>query len=188
MQGKELIDLLRKRVSCGQLGAPGTSQEQLDLIFEAAFRAADHRNLKPWRFLVVEGDGLDKLGEAFLASQEAVAGPLSEDLRQRALALPRRAPTIIIAAAHIQDDPKVPEIEQLLSTGAAVQNMLNAAHALGLGAMWRTGELAFNRHLAQTLGFADNEKIVAFLYLGTPKTVPAVPSPPPQKNHVRRWP
>jgi nitroreductase len=183
-----VIATLKSRTSCAQLGDPPPTADQLQTLFEVAFRAADHRQLKPWRFLVVEGEGLSRLGELFLsARQHNFPAPTPEECA-RLLALPRRAPMIVVAISSIKEDPKVPEVEQLLSAGAAVQNMLNAAFAQGLGAIWRTGDLAFNRQVATGLGLADSERIVAFLYLGTPKVPPRAPPPADIKNHVSHWP
>jgi nitroreductase len=78
-----------------------------------------------------------------------------------------RAPTIIVVVACIKQHPRVPEIEQLISAGAAAQNMLNAAYALDLGAIWRTGDIAYDSTFSKKLGLDANEKIVGFLYLGT---------------------
>jgi len=61
----------------------------------------------------------------------------------------------------------VPESEQLLSAGCAAHGILLAAHAQGLGAIWRTGDMAYDRTVAQGLGLADNEQVVGFLYLGS---------------------
>ena len=81
-----------------------------------------------------------------------------------------------------------PREEQLLSTGAGVQNMLNAAYALDIGAIWRTGDVAYNRKIAAGLGLKDNEEIVGFVYLGrvntTPKPVPELAI----SDFVQSWP
>lgn len=164
------IDVLTQRVSCNMLSEPAPSPKQLDIIQRAALRAADHKLLRPWRFLVIEGDGLESLGKLFLRAKRRTDPGLSEDAAMKTLAMPRRAPMIIVAIASHQPNPKVPEIEQLLSTGAAVQNMLNAVFALGLGAIWRTGDLAENAEVKAGLGLSGNETIVGFLYLGTPKS------------------
>jgi nitroreductase len=54
-----------------------------------------------------------------------------------------------------------------LSAGAATQNMLLAAFAQGLGAMWRTGALAYDPIVKNGLGLSAEEKIIGFLYIGT---------------------
>jgi nitroreductase len=73
---------------------------------------------------------------------------------------------IVTVVAAVQPG-KIPEIEQVLAVGAGVQNMLLAAHALGYGAMWKTGAPAYDAELKAELGFAATDQIVAFLYLGT---------------------
>ena len=96
---------------------------------------------------------------------------------------------IIVAIASPIDLPKIPVIEQVISTGAAVQNMLNAAFAQGVGAMWRTGGLAYDPIVHQGLGLSDSESIVGFLYLGSPEPdrQSAVPKHEVDK-FFQRWP
>ena len=169
MSEPSAIDVLINRVSRGLLTAPAPSGDALPLIQRAALRAADHRQLRPWRFLTVEGEGLVRLGELFLAAKQGDNPALSPEDASRTRGLPLRAPMVIVAIASCVEDPKVPEVEQLLSAGAAVQNMLNATHALGFGAMWRTGDLASHPRVRDGLGLAANETIIGFLYLGTPQ-------------------
>jgi len=166
---RSAIDVLINRVSCGLLAAPAPTSADLQIIQQAALRAADHRQLRPWRFLVIEGPGLERLGELFLAAKTHDDPALGAEEAARTRSLPLRAPLLIVAIASCTEDPKVPELEQLLSAGAAVQNMLNAAFALGYGAMWRTGDLASNPAVREGLGLGGNETIVGFLYLGTPR-------------------
>ncbi|AFU98021.1 nitroreductase family protein [Simiduia agarivorans] len=166
----DAIRALTQRVSVGKLKAPAPDDKQLDALRRAALRAADHANLRPWRFLEVSGDRLSALGDLFCqAALESDPG-LSEAQQERFRAMPLRAPMVTIAVARIVDHPKVPRDEQLISAGCAVQNMLSAAYALGVGAYWRTGDLAFSRPLHKALGLAEDDQIVGFLYLGTPES------------------
>lgn len=182
------VQTLINRVSCAQLGDPAPSAEQLELIFKAAARAPDHRNLKPWRYMVVQGEGLNELGKLYQSAMLKANPELLDDKKQRALILPLRAPMIIVAIASIVEDPKVPEIEQVLATGAGVQNMLNAAFAMGLGAIWRTGDLAFNPYVAAGLGLAKTERIIGFIYLGTPKVAFRKVGNIETESFVSHWP
>ena len=81
---------------------------------------------------------------------------------------PSRAPALLVVAVVPVPHSGVPEIEQILAGGAAAQNILLAAHALGLGAIWRTGAPAYNDHVARALGLPAQGRIVAFIYLGAP--------------------
>ncbi|MCA0901262.1 nitroreductase family protein [Microbulbifer agarilyticus] len=167
----DALDALHNRVSVGLLTEPAPNADQRQSIFRAALRAADHGNLRPWRFLVVEGPARARLGEIYLEATENKEA-LSEAQQERILAMPLRAPLVIVAITQLQEHPKVPLNEQRMSTAGAVQAMLTAAFAENIGAYWRTGALAENRLVARALGLADNEEISGFIYMGTPAKPP----------------
>lgn len=168
----DAIFALHQRVSLSKLEAPAPSAEQLDIIFRAATRAADHGNLKPWRFLIVEGQGLENMGCLFARVAADKKTDITQAEMDRFKSMPLRAPMVIVVIAKCQHHPKVPQVEQLLSAGAAAQNILNAAFALGLGAVWRTGDMAYDDTIKKALGLVttdkSNEHIVGFIYIGTP--------------------
>ena len=163
----DAITALHTRVSSPKLCEPAPMGEQREAIFQAALRAPDHAALRTWRFLCVEGDARVALGEKMLAAMLRVDPQLSDAARQKRRNSPLRAPLVIVGVVNLREHPKVPEIEQWLSVGAALNNMLLAAHALGFGAMWRTGQLAFDRGFMHDIGLANHEHIVGFLYLGS---------------------
>jgi nitroreductase len=74
---------------------------------------------------------------------------------------------IVILVNTFTEHPKVPAIEQKLSTAAAAQNLMLSLNAQGYGAIWRTGKLAFNKTIAKDLGLSQNQEILGFLYIGT---------------------
>ena len=86
---------------------------------------------------------------------------------------PLRAPVLIAVAAVPSPDPRVVEVEEVAAVAAGVQNMLLAAEALGLGAMWRTGDAAYNPAVKRFLGLPDAAHLIAFVYLGYPEVMPA---------------
>jgi nitroreductase len=165
------IEAIHTRNSIAQLQDPAPSDEQLQAILKSGLRASDHRRLQPWRFLVLQGDARVKFGELALELALRDTPDLSEAEQQKILAKPLRAPLIVVVVAATQPDmfEKVPEVEQLLSAGGAAQLMLVAAHALDVGAIWRTGGLAYDRRFASALGLGADDKIVGFLYMGTTK-------------------
>ena len=164
-----LVDLLTaidSRASALKLIEPGPTRAHLEQIMRAGVRAPDHGRLRPWRFVVLEGAARDKLGDA-MARLSLVKFPQStpEQLdgdRRKVL----RAPTILVAAAHITPG-KIPEVEQILAVAAGVENMVLVAQALGYGAMWKTGAAAYDAQTKTMLGLTERDHIVAFLYLGT---------------------
>ena len=97
-----------------------------------------------------------------------------------------RAPLIIAVIAKVTDHLKVPAIEQILSAGAAAQNILIAAHAMGLAGVWRTGAPCFDPYVREKLGATGADEIVAFLYLGTANGAPPIPELD-ISAHVTTW-
>ncbi len=164
----DAMELLHSRVSIPVLGEPGPDPEQLDAIYRAALRAPDHGVLRPWRFLEISGDGRAALGEVFLEAARGDCGEVAPEQAEKIRNMAMRAPMVLVVLAVTQEHDRVPEIEQIISAGCAAQNMMLAVHALGLGAMWRTGTYAFHPHVKRALGLDDSEHIIGFLYVGTP--------------------
>src|SRR6188472_2322078 len=127
----DAIDLLLQRASNGKLGDPAPDAESLSIVLRAALRAPDHGFLRPYRIQLVRGAARERLGEvmsAALARRKPGASP--EELTKEA-GKPLRAPLILVVSARLQDDPKVPHGEQLLSAGAAAHAILLALQARG---------------------------------------------------------
>lgn len=184
----DALAALHNRASTGKLMEPAPSEQQRQNIFRAALRAADHACLRPWRFLLVEGESRNRLGEIFLRATEQEQGsPLAEAPRQRTLAMPLRAPLIIVVITRLQEHPKVPYLEQHMSTAGAVQAMLTAAYAEGVGVYWRTGPLASNPAVAKGLDLAENERIDGFIYCGTPEKAPRQAPDLPIDDFFSHW-
>ena len=161
----DALEALHGRVSSSRLSGE-VDDAALDNILRAALRAPDHAQLRPWRFLTVSGEARQKLGALYARAKLTEDPSLGSTDLEKIKSKPLRAPLIVVAIVCITEHPKVPEIEQILSTGAAMQNMLLAAYAQGVGAMWRTGAMAYDKIVCDGLGLAENEKIVGFLYLG----------------------
>jgi nitroreductase len=183
---RQTLALLLERQSAGVLVEPAPQGADLDLILDAGLRAPDHGRLRPWRFVLIRGEARLAWGER-LAEAAAIRDPANAPaLGDRFRAWVRRTPLIIAVGAEVQAGHKIPEIEQILSAGAAAMNMLNAIHLLGYGGMWVTGPNAYDPRISQLLGLEAPSRLVGFLAVGTPK--PAPPAPRPQRDsHVREW-
>lgn len=173
----DAIELLIGRHSQPRLQEPAPSGEVLDTIMRAALRAPDHAALTPWRFIVCQDEGLNKLGK--LMQDAAIADGMEEKAIERAPQLPLRAPMVIVACMKYSEHPKVPRVEQIASASSAVYAMQLAAKAQGFDSMWRTGSYAQSEALKQRLGLAEEDEIVGFIYMGTS---PLRPSEKPALN------
>jgi nitroreductase len=162
----ELLEGIRTRTSPLKLTAPGPDAEQLEQIIRAGIRAPDHGRLRPWRFTVFEGNAREKLGDAMANCLRTRVPNSPQEHLDAERAKARRAPVIVVVGAKISKG-KIPEIEQVAAAAAASQNMLLAAHALGFGAMWKTGAAAYDPGVKALCGLEPEDHIVAIVYLGT---------------------
>jgi nitroreductase len=187
MEALEAV-LTRQSVAPTFLGEPGPDDAALERILAAGACAPDHGKLRPWRFIVIRGPARERLGEVFV---EALArrqpdAPAAAIEQERAR--PLRAPLLIAVAAKIASQhQKIPEIEQILSTAAAAQNILLAAHAQGFGAKWLTGANAYDEHVKSALGLVPDDRLLGFIHLGTVDgSPPAVPHAD-AREHTVEW-
>lgn len=182
----DALEALTTRKSTAQLSEPGPKSQDLDKMFEAAVRAPDHACLRPWRFIVFQGEMRAELGQIFCDALETNNPGASEAAFEKEKQKPFRAPLVIAVIAKVRDHPKVPHMEQILSAGAAAQNIMISAHALGFGGIWRTGAPCYDDFVRGRLGATGQDQIVGFLYLGTAKSRPPMPEVP-MADHVMEW-
>ncbi|XKH01011.1 nitroreductase [Marinobacter nauticus] len=159
-----VTQFLLNRTSEPRLQAPAPGKEVLEQAFQCAGRAPDHALLRPWRYLVLEGEALTQLGEAFAG---ACANNATEQELTKARNAPLRAPMIIVGIASPKQHPKVPEVEQILAVGSGMTLLSLALNDAGFGTMWRTGAVAYAQSVHSALGLDEGESIVGFLYTGS---------------------
>lgn len=162
----EAFEALNTRQSAKTYGNAAPSREQLAQVLQAAVRAPDHGRLRPWRFMIIEGEQRRKFGDMLAASAKRRVPGLSEGDLQRERDKAMRAPMIIATVCRIVPGTKVPSIEQLMAVGAATQNILLALHALGFAAAWKTGEAAYDTEVKKGLGLESDDHIVGLVYTG----------------------
>lgn len=164
------LDVLNQRrsVPSRQLGEPGPDSAQLRELLSAAIRVPDHGKLMPWRLVLIRGDARARLGAALAALHLRKEPDVPPAVIEKDRARFSFAPLIVAVVARIEPDhPKIPEQEQLLSSGCVAYNLLLGAQALGFGAQWLTGWAAYDRDAATLLGLAANERVIGFVHIGT---------------------
>lgn len=166
MDAQAAFALMYARQSIGLLTTPAPDTAQLQMAIAAGLTAPDHHRLRPWRFITVEGDARERMGEVFEA---ALAATGERDAAQllRVRQQPLRAPLILVCVTTLQEHPKVPFYEQTLSMGAAIQNILLMLQAQGFCAMWRTGALVESAVVKQAFGLAQRDQIAGLIYIGS---------------------
>ena len=162
----DAIDLLlsRRSGSAKAMTGPGLSKKQLAQILAAGGRVPDHGKLFPWRFIVFEGKGRERMGGilAEVMESEGERAKQVEEERGRFL----RAPLVIGVVSAAREHIKIPVWEQELSAGAVCQNILIAAHALGFVGNWLTEWYGYHPLVKERMGLKPGERIAGFIYIG----------------------
>jgi nitroreductase len=179
------VDLINGRSSTKKFAVTVLAREQVEVLLRAAARAPDHGQLAPWRFTVLQGASRAILGEAMAAALREKTPDADAETAEREASKAWRSPTLIVVSALTQTHPKVPEVEQLVAVGAAVQNLWIAAEALGLGVAWKTGSHAYHAGVKRALGLDAAEQIIGFVHVGVP--VSKAPVRPTEISRCTRW-
>ncbi len=173
----------RHNISPKRLAEPAPTDTQLQAMLGAAAAAPDHGELTPWRFIIVPVDQRHRLADAFaqaLIDRDAAA---TAEQIESARAKAHRAPLLLVAIARLGPrEPDTPTLERMLSMGAAIQNLLLAAHAMGYGVGLTSGQAMRSPALARLCALAEGEVPVCCVNIGSvtqrkpPKRVRPVPA------------
>lgn len=172
----DVYTAMRERRSIGKVKPDPVPREVIERILEAATWAPTHHRTEPWRFFVLSGEGRKPLSRLFveLAKLEMTdpTTPENQAKLEREAQKPFRAPVIIVAAMEPAERDDIVIAEERSAVSAAVQNMLLAAHAEGLGAMWRTGKKTYHPKVRDLFGLGEKGEVIGFIYLGYPAIEP----------------
>lgn len=177
-----VIGAIRSRRSVRAMKEAPLSRELIEILLEAATWAPNHHLTEPWRFVVIANEERSKLGESMALALEKTlkkGDARNEEILKAEKQKPFRAPVIVaLILSPKTGDDKVVELEETIAAGAALQNLLLAAHALGIGTMVRTGKHSFGDPVRDYLQMTDREKLVGLVYIG----YPAEPSRPSNRS------
>jgi len=157
-------------------------------MLEAAMWAPNHHMTEPWRFVVIAneerlrlGDSMAKALKSTMKTDDVKVQDVLNQEREKTL----RAPVIIALISSPKGGGKIIPQEELVAAGAALQNMLLAAHSLGLGATVRTGPHSYLQPVREYFGLQENESLVGLVYLGYPIEPPVASKRSPLETKVQ---
>jgi nitroreductase len=202
----ELYELLSTRRSVRRFKPDPLPREMIASLIASAITAPSASNKQPWRFLVVQRRELvDAMAAAVRAAVERVARTIEPAFEQSFRAYGdyftrfEAAPVTIVALFRpltilsnmIGDDDAraIRSMERdsgLIGTSLAIENLLLAAHAAGLGASGMTGPLIAVDELRAVLRVPPSWEIAAFIPLGYPDEAPP-PTSRKSAETVTQW-
>lgn len=164
----ELLELLKTRRSVAPiaLSGPGPSTAELESLLQIASRVPDHGKLVPFRFIIFEGDARLAAGRIIAEAAKQAQPDIDEsrlDIERKRLAL---APVVVGVVSRAEAHKKIPEWEQVLTSGAVCMNLLVAAQAMGFAASWLTQWYSYDRRVVARFGVAESERMSGFVHIG----------------------
>jgi nitroreductase len=174
----DVMEAIHGRLSTSRMAPGSVSRELIEKLLGAAVQAPNHYKVRPWRFVVLIGDGRVRLGNLMADIFHQRFPDAKADALDKERVKPLRSPIIIAVGVDKPAESKVLEVENICAAAAACQNILLAAHALGLGSHWRTGDAARDPQVKNFLGFSEDQNLIGFLYIGYPESQAEPPQRP----------
>jgi nitroreductase len=166
----DLHEALTTRRSRGKMRLDAPPRDVIERVLEAGVHAPNHHDTQPWRFFVLTNEARSDLGEVLARALKARVGEADPEklagLMKGERLKPLRSPVLIAVGVTSEREDAMTKREDLQAASAAMQNMLIAASSLGLAAIWRTGEGAYDDSVKAYFNLRPQDEIAGFLYLG----------------------
>ena len=161
-----ILDIIKQRraVFPIQYNDRAIEKDKLLTVLEAANWAPTHRRTEPWRFKVVLGKSLEKLGEFMAAKYE------DTDARPKMIKIkkfrenPVRSAAVILICMQRDPAKSIPEWEEIAATAMAVQNMWLTCTELGIGSYWSSPSLI--EFMDEFVDMEKGERCLGLFYMG----------------------
>jgi nitroreductase len=159
----DILEAIHSRQSVPKVRPDPLPRQLVERLLSAAVQAPNHHRVRPWRFFVLSGEARNRLGDVMAASLKKKAPDTPIEVLDVERNRPLRAPLLIAVGVDKPRDAKVIEVENICAAAAAAQNLLLAAHGLGMAGMWRTGSAAYDPDVKTFLGLDPDQHLIGFL-------------------------
>jgi F420 biosynthesis protein FbiB-like protein len=183
-----LSDAIKKRRSIRKYLPRQVPEAIIKEVLAAAGFAPSAHNSQPWRFIVLANVSFkrklaDAMADAWVKDMQRDGITVESDKRTERVERFATAPVLVLACLTVVDLRKFPDSERQMcerdlavqSFGAALQNLLLAAHAKGLGACWFCAPAFCKETVRKILKIPDSVEPQAFVAMGYPAEKPKVP-------------
>ncbi|QNT79485.1 nitroreductase family protein [Entomobacter blattae] len=185
----DALEMLLGRHSVDSLVDPAPQGEQLMRILQTAMAAPDHGKMRPWRYVLIEGDMRKEFARLLEKALSSQTPPVPEAKIEKRVKKFMSTPLIIALGMRLKENEKIPVIEQQMAAAAAYMNVLNALYAEGFGAVWISGDMAYNKKIRKKLGFSSPDQLAGYLLVGTPEKPSRMEEKkrPDVKGFIAKW-
>lgn len=184
----DLFSIIKDRRSIRKYQIKPVPQALIEEVLVAAGWAPSAHNAQPWRFVVLTEDSAkmelaEAMAEAWAADIAKDGVKIEEEVRKARVERFACAPVVILACSTLEDMNNQPDVERQMverdlamqSLGAAIQNLLLAVHAQGLGACWFCAPCFCKQTVRAVLKIPENVEPQALIAVGFPAEKPSTP-------------
>lgn len=141
-------------------------------VLENANRAPTHKLTQPWRFTVFGGKGLQTFADLQTEIYTKYAGENFKEKKLKNLKeYPLMSSHVIVIAMKRTTEINIPEEEEIIATGCAIENIYLSVTAYGLGGYLSTGGITYIEEAKQYFNLNSHDKLIGFFYIGYPKNL-----------------
>ena len=169
MSASDFYQFLAQRRSASVLVEPYPDRSAVEKILQVGGTAPDHGALKPYRFIVISGDGRDKFAHAMVNAGLEAKGSLDEKKQAKLKSKAFAAPMQIVIVFSPKEDDKIPEWEQMAAASCTGYALVLAANSLGFGAVWKSFGFKEGSVMKELFQLQRNERILGWVNVGTEK-------------------
>lgn len=185
----EALGLIRSRRTVHAFRPDPIPREQIEQMLEAAVWAPNHRLTNPWEFYVVSGAAKERLarlrGRLKRSKHPEPDSEQAAKVEEKAYRGLATVPWAILVVQVLPENDPAREREDLLAVGCAVQNLMLAGRAMGIGTFWGTGPIINHPEAFTLLGVPEGRRGVGIIFAGYPEGEAKVPErvPAAAKTH-----
>lgn len=180
MSALEKIIRERRSVKPSLMNGNKINPSVIEQLLALADWAPTHGRTEPWRFIIFSGNGLAHFSQQHAdlyknhTSEESFTNAKYQNIIQNG----EKASHIIAVYMKRQATQKIPLIEEIAATAAAIEHILLGAQEQGIAALWSTGGMTYHNSMKQLLGLEENDQMMGLIYLGYSEE----PAPPAKRN------
>lgn len=162
-----ITDFLIKRRSTAKLSDPAPIKTDVKKIIQCAMSVPDHGGLRPYRFVVIDGDTRRLFAKAMVASTIAEKGDVTPAIEKKIEAKAFLAPMQIAIIFNPKIDCKIPEWEQFATASCTGYAITIAASSLGYESIWKSFGYSSAMPIIEFLKMNPREKFLGWINLGS---------------------
>lgn len=141
-------------------------------ILENANRAPTHKLTQPWLFTVFAGEGRERFAKLQTGIYTKYAGETFNEKKLKNLQeYPLLSSHVIVVGMKRSDSVSIPEIEEVIATACAIENIFLSLTAYGLGGYLSTGGITYMEEAKVHFDLGSRDKLIGTFFIGYPENL-----------------